>query len=167
MDDLGKHVLSCCFSKGCHSRHANNNDIIKDRWRQPRFPCHLEPTGMMGKGLMVLQWTGGKVLVWDTTCPDTLVRSHSLLAVRETGTVATDAEHRKRQKNAHLETTHIFIPVAVETLGVFGADARSFFRYVVHRITATTQDPPAPSTSFREWRWQHGCYSGKSCMWEC
>ena len=39
--------------------------------------------------------------------------------------------------------SHIFTPVAVETLGVFGSDARTLFRDIAHRITATTQDPLA------------------------
>lgn len=85
----------------------------------------------------MVPWKGGKVLVWDTTCSDTLTRSDSSLAVREAGAVDTDAEHRKRQKYARLETSHIFTPVAVETVGVFRADAQSFFQdiaYHIHRI---------------------------------
>ena len=82
--------------------------------------------------------------VWSGTPPalilDTLAQSHASLAVKEAGTVAADAEHRKRQKYAHMEGSHIFTPAAVETLGVFGSDARALFRDIAHRITATTQD---------------------------
>ena len=144
--ELGTHGLSCRFSKGRHSRHAAVIDIIKISLEAAKVPCHLEPTGLyMSDGkrpdeATIVPWKGGKVLVWDATCPDTL---HASLAVRETGAVAADAEHRKRQKYAHMEGSHIFTPAAVETLGVFGSDARALFRDIAHRITATTQDPLA------------------------
>ena len=51
-----------------------------------------------------------------------------ILAVREAGAVADDAEPRKRVKYTHLESTHYFIPVAIETLGAMGQEARSFLR---------------------------------------
>ena len=52
-----------------------------------------------------------------------------------------DAEHRKQQKYAHLDGSLFFVPVAVETLGVFGAEARALFRDIARRITTVTQDP--------------------------
>ena len=60
------------------------------------------------------------MLVWDATCPDTLAPSYSDLASREVGAVAEEAERKKKAKYAHLEASHCFIPVATETLGVFG-----------------------------------------------
>ena len=56
-------------------------------------------------------------LVWDITCPDTLASSYSSLATRMAGAVAEEAERRKRGKDSHLETSHHFTPVAVESLG--------------------------------------------------
>ena len=37
--------LSCHFSRGCHSRHADINDIINRPLGAVKIPCHLEPTG--------------------------------------------------------------------------------------------------------------------------
>ena len=37
--------------------------------------------------------------------------------------------------------THHFVPIAVETLGVLGQDARNFFREVGRRVTAVTNEP--------------------------
>ena len=92
----------------------------------------------------MVPWKGGKALVWDAaTCPDTLTQSHASLAVMEAWVVTANVEHRKRQKYAHLEASHNFTPVSVETLGVFGIDVRVFFRDIAHHITATTQDPLA------------------------
>ena len=41
----------------------------------------------------------------------------------EAGAVADDAEYRKKLKYNHLDSTHAFIPVAVETVGAFGREA--------------------------------------------
>ena len=46
--------------------------------------------------------------------------SHRQLASREAGAVAASAEQHKKSKYAHLEATHHFVPIAVETLGVVG-----------------------------------------------
>ena len=64
--------------------------------------------------------------------------SYSTLAVREAGAVADEAERKKKVKYAHLENSHHFVPVAVETLGVFGSEARSFFKDLGGRIKAYT-----------------------------
>ena len=69
-----------------------------------------------------MPWQRGKILVWDATCSDTLAPTHRDIAVREPGAVAAAAEHRKR---AHLEATHHFVPLAVESLGVLGHEAAS------------------------------------------
>ena len=79
--------------------------------------------------------------MWDATCPDTLAPSYITLASREAGAVAEEAEKKKRTKYAHLEESHYFVPVAVETMGVFGPEARSFLRELGHRIANATQDP--------------------------
>ena len=55
--------------------------------------------------------------------------------------MAEEAEKKKRAKYAHLEESHHFVPVAVETLGVFGPEARSFLRELGRRIADSTQDP--------------------------
>ena len=80
------------------------------------------------------------ILVWDVTCVDTLATSRAL-ASSEAGAVADDAEYRKKLKYSHLDPTHAFIPVAVETLGAFGREAQSFLREVSHRIASSTGDP--------------------------
>ena len=112
-----------------------------------KIPCHLEPTGLYrsdGKqpdGISIVQWSRGKALVWDATCPDTLAPSHTHLAVREAGAVAEEAERRKQDKYAHLEASHFFAPVAVESLGAFGPEARSFFKELGRRLTSSTMEP--------------------------
>ena len=48
--------------------------------------------------------------------------------------MATAAEYRKRSKYSYLNATHHFIPIAVESLGVLGEDAQSFFRDLAKRL---------------------------------
>ena len=74
-----------------------------------------------------MPWKGGRVLVWDVTCADTLAPSHRQLASREARAVAASAEQRKKNKYAHLEATHHFVPIAIETLGVVGEEGSVFF----------------------------------------
>ena len=54
---------------------------------------------------------------------------------------ADEAEKRKKTKYSHLEASHLFIPVAVETLGVFGPEARSFIRELGRRLSEVTSEP--------------------------
>ena len=122
----GIHGLSCRYSKGRHSRHAALNDIIKRSLDAAKIPSHLEPLGLYrsdGKrpdGASVVPWQRGKILVWDVTCSDSLAPSLRVIAIREPGAVAAPAEHRKRSKYSHLNATHHFIPIAVDTLGCAG-----------------------------------------------
>ena len=132
VDALGVHGLSCHFSKGRYSRHVALNDIVKRTLESIKIPCHLEPSGLFrsdGKrpdGASIVPWKGGKVLIWNATCPDTLAPSHLRLAVREVG--VDDAEFRKTQKYSNLISSHYFVTLAVESLGVFGKEAQSFLK---------------------------------------
>ena len=89
----------------------------------------------------MVPWQRGEILVWDATCSNTFAASHREIAVREPGAVAAAAEHRKRSKYSNLEAIHHFVPIAVETSGVMGADAQSFFREVARRLRAVTNEP--------------------------
>ena len=54
--------------------------------------------------------------------------------------MAAAAEHRKQVKYSHLEATHHFVPLAVESLGVLGHEARAFLHDLVRRLTSATDD---------------------------
>ena len=135
-----------CQTHPCHSRHALINNIIKWALESAKVSCHFKPTGLFcydskrPDGASIVPWKCRKVLIWDATCPDTLVPSHSSLAAREASAVAADAEYKKTQKYMHLSSSHNFAPIAVETLGVFGKDAHSFFKEVARRVKLATDD---------------------------
>ena len=90
--------------------------------------------GKCPDGASVVPWRCGKSLVWDVTCVNTLAASHQALAAREPRVVAVDGESKKHSKYAHLESTHHFVPVAVETLGALGPEASSLLKEIASRI---------------------------------
>ena len=55
--------------------------------------------------------------------------------------MAAEMERRKKAKYSHLDSSHFFVPVVVETLGVMGPEAGHFFRDLGRRIAAATSDP--------------------------
>ena len=66
---------------------------------------------------------------------DTHAPSHQALAAREPQVVAVDGESKKHSKYAHLESTHHFVPVAVETLGALGPEASSLLKEIASCIS--------------------------------
>ena len=81
--------------------------------------------------------------MWDATCPDTLAPSYVSIASAEAGAVAREAEHRKQAKYCHIEDSHYFVPIAIETLGTMGHEARCFLKELSHRIYLATEDSQA------------------------
>ena len=55
--------------------------------------------------------------------------------------MAERAEILKISEYAHLDSSYHFVPVAVETLGVFGPEALSFFQNLSRRIKVVTEKP--------------------------
>ena len=110
------------------------NDIIHRALTTAKIPSRLEPSGLSrsdGKrphGMSIVPWRSGRLLVWDTTCPDTFVASYRSLATSEAGRVAALAEDRKAQKYAHLTPSYLFTPVAIESAGAIGPQSWAFLK---------------------------------------
>ena len=92
----------------------------------------------------MVPWEHGKCVVWDFTCPDTLAPSYRAVAVSAPGSVAAQAEMRKIAKYSLLNSTlYSFMPVAIESLGTFGARSLKFIRDLGRRIVLQSGDPLA------------------------
>ena len=79
-----------------------------------------------------------KCLAWDATTPDTFAASH-LSATKDTaGAVAAHSAALKRHKYAEISATHIFMPLAVETLGVWEEEGLSFLKELGRRTSLLT-----------------------------
>ena len=138
-------------SKGRFSRHHAVNDIIARALNLANFPAMLEPSGIVREdnkwpdGMTNVAWSHGRHLVWDFTCPDTLAPSHLRSTATEAGSAAKEAEERKVSKYRSIAAYHTFIPVAVETLGPMGPEAKSFLLDLGRRLRQHTGEPRSTS----------------------
>ena len=102
-------------------------------------PVFLKPLSFLKLAvhffITIMPWSAGKPLVWDTTCSDTFAASYQGVASHVAGEVAAQAEVRKEVKYANLSHSHCFIPVSVESTGVFGPRTVSFVKDLGRRIT--------------------------------
>ncbi|CAH2239646.1 jg20582 [Pararge aegeria aegeria] len=58
---------------------------------------------------------------------------------------ATSAEQAKRRKYENLDSSFIFVPFEVETLGPWGPEARALFKELSKSVIESTGDPRAGS----------------------
>ena len=123
------------------------NQIIRDVFRANKIPATLEPVGLLRRdgrrpdGASLTPWASGKAIAWDFTCVHRLAASHLSTGVLEGPTVADAAEERKRSHYEDLLSTHVFEPVAIETLGAIGETSWKFLRALARRIEQETDDP--------------------------
>ena len=148
---LGTRGLKCKKSKGRFSCHRAVNDIIARALNLADFPAMLEPSGIVREdnkrpdGMTNIPWSHGRHLVWDFTCPDTFAPSHLRSTAAEAGSAAKEAEERKVTKYRSIAACHTFIPVAVETLGPMGPEAKAFFIDLGRRLSQHTGEPRSTS----------------------
>ncbi|CAH2232582.1 jg10143 [Pararge aegeria aegeria] len=120
------------------SRHSTINDIIRRSLATAHVPAVLEPIGLTrsdGKrpeDMTLIPWRLGRSLLWDATCVDTLAASYIQSMV---GVAATSAEHAKRRKHENLDSSFIFVPFGLETLGSWGPEVQRIIEkgYQVYR----------------------------------
>jgi hypothetical protein len=144
VDETGHHGLSCFKSAGRWSRHAAANDVIARALQSAGVPNKLEPAGCSradGKrpdGLTLVPWKRGKSIVWDFTCVDTFAPSHLPITSVSAGRAAEEAGVRKARKYDFLAHRFLFVPVAVETSGVWDKIGLSWVREIGVRVAAVT-----------------------------
>ena len=81
----------------------------------------------------IVSWKRGQLLVWDATCPDTFAPCLIILhncCIASWNSCSTGGEDIKKkiQKYKHLDSCHLFTPVAIETTGVFGPRTTEFLK---------------------------------------
>ena len=72
--------------------------------------------------------------------PDTVAESYLSISSVTAGAAAQAVAECKNAKYAELGGHHIFIPIAIETLGPFCVEGQSFIREIGRRTTAITSD---------------------------
>ncbi|XP_048484626.1 uncharacterized protein LOC125490201 [Plutella xylostella] len=81
--------------------------------------------------------------MWDATCVDTLAASHVPHTFRAAGAAAGTAENLKREKYRSLDSTYLFLPFGVETMGPWGPDAKSLVKEITSRLADVSGDKRA------------------------
>ena len=126
-------------------------EIILRALRSAGLPSTREPNGVLrtdGKrpdGMTLIPWKNGRSLLFDYTCADTYAKSYITKSSESAGAVAKMAEERKLIKYAELIPNYFFVPVAMETTGVWGKDGLRFIKEVGRRISMETSEPRATS----------------------
>ena len=87
--------------------------------------------------------------MWDVTVADTLATSHLPATSQQAGGAAESASDRKQVKYTELSKSHIFVPIACETLGPISVGAVEFLSELGRRITLVTGDPRETSYLFQ------------------
>jgi hypothetical protein len=151
----GLHGLSCSLGPGRSSRHATLNDIVFRGLTRAGFPSTKEPVGLSradGKrpdGLTLIPWRAGRCLIWDATVTDTSAISYLPDTSRAAGAAAERAAVLKHTKYCQLSETHLFIPLAFETLGPINNEGLAFLSALGQSISTATGDVRETSYLFQ------------------
>jgi len=127
-------------------RHRLINDIIWRALGRAEVVSVREPQGLITgsplrpDGASLIPWTSGKRVAWDATTPDTLAGSHLASTSVTAGAAAASAARLKHRKYEELSRTHVFVPVAVETLGAWDQEGLNWVVELGRRITKATGD---------------------------
>ena len=142
----GIHGLSCKRSAGRSTWHQQIKDLIWWALQRCYVPANKEPSGLLkldGKrpdGLTLVRCQNGRYLTWDATVVDSLASSYLSAISSLPGSAAETAVVRKRSKYATITLTHIFVPVAVESLGPVNAEGLRFLNQIGDRLSAVTRE---------------------------
>jgi len=147
VDPLGQHAFTCKKNSGRVQRHAWLNDLIHRALIRAEVPAVKEPRdlsrndGKRPDGLTLVQWQSGHSATWDVTVVHTLAASYVSQSAAQTASAATAASERKSAKYSSLLSSHIFCPVAIETLGPLADEAQHFLTETGRRAMQCTADP--------------------------
>ena len=146
VDTRGLPGLACKRSAGRSTRHQQLNYLIWRALKRTDIPSTKKPTGLLrgdGKrpgGLTLVSWQAGKCLTWDATVVDTLASSYVSVTATRVGGAADATAERKSLKYASITNTHIFVPVAVETLESICSRGLSFLVQISNHLAAISGD---------------------------
>jgi Reverse transcriptase (RNA-dependent DNA polymerase) len=142
----GHHGLVCKKAYGRTLRHFTINDILWRALSRADVPSTKEPVGLFrtdGKrpdGATLIPWSGGRYLTWDATVVHTCASSYISHPNAQQEPAAIQAAQRKELKYSGLPLTHMFVPVALETLGPINPAGMDFIRELGKRMSVISGD---------------------------
>jgi len=160
VDPLGQHALSHKKNSGRIQHHAWLNDLIHRALIGADVPAVKEPQhlsrddGERPDGLTLVPWQSGRSAAWDVMVVHTLAASYVSQSVAHAANAATAASERKSAKYSSLSSSHIFCPVAIETLRPLADEAQHFLVEIGRRATLCTADPREAAFCINEFPWQ-------------
>ena len=142
VDKFGRHGLSC-RKKGEHYIEVSN--ILRDCLNTVRvdhyeLSDYSESNRNSSEGTKLTPWRCGQSLVWDIAVVDTFAPHHSSLIGDGPGAVANRIETVKTVKQLGLLSTHCYIPLVIETTGMFGTETAKFFKEIARRMRLISGD---------------------------
>ena len=147
VDARGLHGLSCKRSAGRPTRHQQLNDVIWRAFKERTFQQSSNRQAWFQAPICVLTacplFRGKEIAAWrGTQQPSTLWLCLSCPpASTNVGSAPKAAAERKTAKYSALSSAHIFIPVAVETLGPINEAGDSFLAHVGWFLSSKSDDP--------------------------
>ena len=88
-----------------------------------------------------MPWQSGRSLTWDVTAVDTLASSYTPTTSVTPREAAEAAATRKRAKYTEIIQSHLFVPIAIETLGPINMDGQRFLDSLGERLSSVCGDP--------------------------
>jgi hypothetical protein len=147
VDTLGSHALSCRQNSGRTQRHHYLNDLVWRALSRAGIPSVKEPHGLVrsdGKrpdGLTLVPWQAGRCATWDVTVTHTVADSFVGISAACAGAAAEAAANRKEAKYTDISQSHLFFPVAFETMGPINQTGSDFLSLLGRRLATVTDDP--------------------------
>ena len=118
----GLHGLSCKLGSGKHSIDASLNDIIYGACCRADIPAVKEPTGLTRtgdkrpNGSTLVPWSAGNFFLWTLRLLILWRFSYAAISSVSAELVAEQSFARKLAKYSELAISHIFVPIAMESL---------------------------------------------------
>src|SRR6218665_3273081 len=98
----------------------------------------LQTDGKQPDGATLIPWSAGRYMAWDATVVHTCAASYLSQTAISVGSAAEQAAVRKTAKYALLPATHVFVPIAFETLGPVNAQDEEFLSELGRRISSVS-----------------------------
>jgi hypothetical protein len=151
--------------------HNRINHIIKRALGSADLNARTEPytanlssaegaIGLVPDGVTLQTFKHGKALIWDFTCHNTFAPSYLRTLPIEEGSVAKKAEDDKDWKYRFMTNEFHFIPICVETMGVWGPKGYKFIKEFGKLISDKTME--RRSTSFLRQSTSRWKYKGET-----
>jgi len=96
-----------------------------------------------------IPWREGRSATWDVTVINTVAASYVAITSARAAPAAEAAAQRKGIKYAEIAQTHLFYPLAFETMGPINVVGFKFISDLGHLISRVTDDPRETSFLFQ------------------